>query len=278
MLLHVHSGKQYVLVFYMTNATEALPLVSVIIPTYNYANFLSKAIESVLRQTYCNVEIIVVDDGSADDTQRVVEQYSTVKYFYQRNKGLAAARNNGIRQSGGDYLVFLDADDWFEKDALEKNYMAIKDKPHIAFVSGSYYFLRAATNKLYDVSVTVTDHHYIHLLQSNYIGMHATVMFQRWVFDAFRYDETLKACEDYDLYLHVARQHPVLHHQHFIATYYFHSSGLSHNYQAMIDSIKTVMKKQLPHIRSAEEQRAYIKGLEQWKEYYQLMESIAVAQ
>ena len=262
----------------MMQVTEALPLVSVIIPTYNYANFLSKAIESVLRQTYQNVEIVVVDDGSGDHTRQVVDSYDTVKYFYQKNKGLSAARNTGIQHAKGNYLVFLDADDWLERDAIEKNYGAIKDKPQIAFVSGSYYFLRAATNTLYNVSVTVTDHHYVHLLQSNYIGMHATVMFQRWVFDMFRYDETLKACEDYDLYLNIARMHPVLHHQHFIATYYFHSSGLSHNYQSMMDAITAVMKKQAPYIRSAEEQRAYSKGLEQWKEYYQLMESTAIAQ
>ena len=88
---------------------------------------------------------------------------------------------------------------------------------------------------------TVIDNHYIRLLQSNYIGMHAAVMFQRWVFLQIRYDETLKACEDYDLYLTITRKYPVIHHQKFIATYYFHSSGLSHNHQLMMDSINIVI-------------------------------------
>lgn len=256
----------------MNNSPHILPLISVVIPTYNYARYLPKAIASVLNQTYQNFEIIIVDDGSTDDTKSVITEDKRVIYFYQENKGLAVARNAGIEKSAGDYLVFLDADDWLEQDALEQNYEAIKGKSHIAFVSGNHYFFRVETNKIHEVSVTITGNHFVHLLESNYIGMHAAVMFQRWVFTNIRYDETLTSCEDYDLYLRIARSHPVLHHQKFIATYYFHTSGLSHNYKAMMHSVNTVMKKQAPYIRSAEEQEAYNKGLEQWKDYYQLME------
>ena len=256
----------------MIHSPGNLPLITVVITTYNYATFLPKAIESVLNQTYGNFEIIVIDDGSDDDTKSVIKDHSTVKYFFQENKGLAAARNAGIRKSKGDYLVFLDADDWLETDALEQNYKVIKDKPDIAFVSGNHYFLRVETGIVYPISVTVTSSHYMRLLQSNYIGMHATVMFQRWVFNKIRYDETLRACEDYDLYLSITRKYPVLHHQAFIATYYFHSSGLSHNYQLMIDSIKAVVKKQAPFIKTVEEKRAYAEGLQQWKEYDNLLQ------
>lgn len=257
----------------MINPQYNLPLVSVIIPTYNYANFLPTAIESVLNQTYKNFEIIIIDDGSADNTKQVCKEYGLVKYFYQKNKGLAAARNAGIQKSTGDYLVFLDADDWLEKDALEQNFSVIRNKPDVAFVSGNYYFLRAETNELDAVSVSVTGNHYERLLQSNYIGMHAAVMFQRWIFNEFKYDETLKTCEDYDLYLAITRKYPVIHHDKFIATYYFHASGLSHNYKAMIESIKSVLKKQSPYIKSAAEKYAYAKGLQQWKDYHTLMQA-----
>lgn len=255
----------------MMNAANTLPLVSVIIPTYNYAGFLSKSVESVLNQTYKNFEVIIIDDGSVDNTKSIAKKYTRAKYYYQNNKGLAAARNNGIRQSKGRYLVFLDADDWLEKDALEQNYLTIKDKAHLAFVSGNYYFIRADTNESYHVTVSIPGNHYEHMLRSNYIGMHATVMFQRWVFREFRYDETLKACEDYDLYLNILRKYPALHHQKFIATYFFHSSGLSHNYKLMMDSINMVMKKQEPYIKSYEEKCAYEEGLHQWKDYYKLL-------
>ena len=81
----------------------------------------------------------------------------------------------------------------------------------------------------------------------------------------------LQACEDYDLYLRITRIHPVIHHQKFIATYYFHPSGLSHNYQLMMNSINTVIKKQRPFGKLSEEKSAYVEGLNQWKHYYELM-------
>ncbi len=254
---------------------DSLPLISVIIPTFNAVDFLQRAIESVLHQTYRNFEILVIDDGSTDNTRLVTQESKVIKYFYQENKGLSSARNIGIQKSKGEYLVFLDADDWLEKDALQQNLLVIKNKPGIAFVSGNYYLLRAKSNEVETIMTTVKYNHYIRLLQSNYIGMHAAVMFQRWVFQQFRYDETLKACEDYDLYLAITRSYPVIHHQKFIATYYFHSSGLSHNYQLMMDSINIVIKKQESFLRSSEEKSAYTKGLQQWKDYYKLMKELS---
>ena len=254
----------------MKSATD-FPLISVIIPTYNYAEFITKAIDSVMAQTYPNVEIIVIDDGSTDDTKSRVKNRPMIKYFYHSNKGLSASRNVGVEKSSGEYLVFLDADDWLEKDALEKNFSLIYDKPHLAFVSGNYYLLYAGTNTVQPSVTVINSHHYKRLLQSNYIGMHAAVLFQRWVFSSFRYDENLRSCEDYDLYLNITRHHPVLHHSAFIATYYFHSSGLSHNYKTMMRSVTTVVKKQAPFLRSHDEREAYEKGLQQWKEYDNLM-------
>ena len=254
---------------------DSLPLISIIIPTFNAVVFLPIAIESVLNQTYKNFEIIVIDDGSTDNTALVVQKSNVVKYFYQENKGLSSARNMGVQKSKGEYLVFLDADDWLEKDALQLNFSIIKNKPDIAFVSGNYYLFRAKTNSVEAVMATVNDNHFIRLLQSNYIGMHAAVMFQRWVFKEFCYDETLNACEDYDLYLSITRRYPVIHHQKFIATYYFHSSGLSHNHKLMMDSITTVIKKQRPFLKSSEEESAYFEGLQQWKHYYELMKELS---
>ncbi len=253
------------------SSPASLPLISVVIPTFNTANFVKRAIDSVLHQTYSNFEILVIDDGSTDGTRLLLQEYKIIKYFYQQNRGLSSARNLGMQKSTGKYLVFLDADDWLEKDALQQNFSVIKNKPGIAFVSGNYYLLRAKTNELETIMTTVIDNHYIRLLQSNYIGMHAAVMFQRWVFQKFCYDETLKACEDYDLYLAITRKYPVIHHQKFIATYYFHSLGLSHNHQLMINSINIVIEKQRRFLRSSDEKSAYLEGLQQWKQYYKLM-------
>lgn len=95
---------------------------SIIIPTYNRAAFLPKAIDSVLAQTYTDWELIIVDDGSTDNTKDVVAQYcdSRIKYIYQENAERSAARNNGVMHVTGKYVCFLDSDNYMKPDRLEK--------------------------------------------------------------------------------------------------------------------------------------------------------------
>jgi len=95
------------------------PLVSVVIPTYNRAKFVTKAIESVLAQTYKDYEIIVVDDGSTDNTKEVLEPYmDKIRYIYRENAGVSAARNTGIRAAFGQWIAFLDSDDVWQPEKL----------------------------------------------------------------------------------------------------------------------------------------------------------------
>ena len=96
--------------------------VSVIIPTYNYGRFIAKAIESVLAQTHPIEEIIVVDDGSTDETAETVAKFAPrVTYTRQRNSGVCAARNSGVKHSSGDFIAFLDADDiWHPEKSPNK--------------------------------------------------------------------------------------------------------------------------------------------------------------
>ncbi|PYL19270.1 MAG: hypothetical protein DMF41_10205, partial [Verrucomicrobia bacterium] len=105
------------------------PLVSVVIPCYDQAHFLSEAIESVLAQTYPHFELVVVDDGSNDNTAAVVNRYPGIRYFRQENQGLAAARNAGLRQTMGEYLVFLDSDDRLLPSALEAGLRCFRENP-----------------------------------------------------------------------------------------------------------------------------------------------------
>jgi len=98
-----------------------MPKVSVIIPTYNCASYVIEAIESVLKQTYKDYEIIVVDDGSTDNTKEILEPYikeRMIQYVYQNNQGVSAARNRGIRMSNGEFVAFLDADDILDRDSV----------------------------------------------------------------------------------------------------------------------------------------------------------------
>src|ERR687885_795015 len=113
-------------------------VVSVVIPCYNQAHFLGEAIESVLAQSYPHFEIVVVDDGSTDNTSEVAARYPGVRCIRQNNQGVAAARNTGIRESNGSYLVFLDADDRLLPEALEVGLEQLKVHPECAFVSGQH--------------------------------------------------------------------------------------------------------------------------------------------
>jgi len=93
-------------------------LISVIIPVYNGERYVAEAIDSVLAQEYKNIEIIVVNDGSTDNTEDVVRSYANVKHLFQSRKGVSAARNNGVRCSSGEFIAFLDADDLWTKNKL----------------------------------------------------------------------------------------------------------------------------------------------------------------
>jgi glycosyltransferase involved in cell wall biosynthesis len=107
-------------------------LVSIIIPAYNAATTIRKAIESVLNQTYRNCEIIVVDDGSTDNTKEVLNDFickQKIIYLYQKNAGCGAARNNGVNHSHGGYLAFLDADDYFHVEKIERQIMVFQKHP-----------------------------------------------------------------------------------------------------------------------------------------------------
>ncbi len=116
-------------------------LVSIIVPCYNYGNFLSETLDSVLCQTYNNWECLVIDDGSTDNTKEVADFYrnkdSRIKYFYQENRGLPAARNHGLAVSSGDFIQFLDADDLLEESKIEVQMDFILKNDHVGIVYGS---------------------------------------------------------------------------------------------------------------------------------------------
>jgi len=115
-------------------------IVSIIIPTYNYGIYLPTAIQSCLNQTYKSIETIIVDDGSTDDTKDVVKEFNdSVIYFYQKNSGVSAARNRGLELAKGDYLAFLDSDDYLTNNSIEIKLDILKKYPDIGIVFSSTY-------------------------------------------------------------------------------------------------------------------------------------------
>lgn len=117
--------------------------ISVIVPVFNGARTLGKAIDSILAQTYPAYEIIIVDDGSTDDTKAVVTRYGDpVRYIHQENAGVSAARNHGGRVANGDWLTFLDADDWYYPDRLRWHAEWIEEDHELDFLTGEEAYVR----------------------------------------------------------------------------------------------------------------------------------------
>jgi glycosyltransferase involved in cell wall biosynthesis len=243
-------------------------LVSVIIPCYNHGHYLGEAIESVLAQTYAHVEVVVVDDGSTDSTAEVAAAFPQVRYVYQHNQGLSAARNAGVRHSRGELLVFLDADDWLYPRALEINARYLLANEAVAFVSGAFDRILVDDDAIIEEVKEIASNHYWHLLHGNFIGVPAAVMYRRRVFDKFMFDMTLKACEDYDLYLNVFRNYPVIHHKEKVAAYRTHSSNMSSNIPLMLASALKVLRRQKNKLATSAERNAYKSGEKFWKDYY----------
>jgi glycosyltransferase involved in cell wall biosynthesis len=114
--------------------------VSVIIPLYNGEKYINQAIESVLEQTYTNYEIIVVDDGSTDNSKQILSPYfDKIKYIYQKNQGVAAARNKGLEIATGDYIAFLDQDDYWLENKLERQINCFQSLPQISIIHSGWY-------------------------------------------------------------------------------------------------------------------------------------------
>ena len=205
------------------------PLVSVVIPCYNQAHFLSEALESVLGQGYGRVETFVIDDGSTDNTRQIAERYPEVRYRHQANQGAAAARNTGIAESRGDLLVFLDADDRLLSWAVETGVQALQGDLTIACTIGACRDIGPGGETLNAPDqLLVHRDHYLALLRSCFILSGSSVLFSRWCLEAVGgFDQSYPAGDDYDLYLRIARRFPVRCHGRVVTEYRRHSESLT---------------------------------------------------
>jgi glycosyltransferase involved in cell wall biosynthesis len=178
------------------------PLVSIIIPCYNHARFLSEAIESALAQNYEPVEVIVIEDGSTDDSAHVAGTFKDrgIRVVSKENAGLSEARNMGAKEAKGKYLIFLDADDRLEPSYASETVALLEQDPSLAFV---YTQMRLFGNE-----IGVTDHpdyDLARLKQGNYIN--ATATFRRSVFEHASFDPAFRGgWEDWDFFLTLAEQ------------------------------------------------------------------------
>lgn len=182
-------------------------LVSVVITSYNYGNYLATAVESVLCQTSENFEIIIIDDGSTDNTRLIAESYlrdQRVKYIYQHNSGQPKAKNRGIRESKGEYIAFLDADDIWMPTKLERQ-LPLFDDPPIGVVYSRRKWIDPDGKEIEGNERILRRGNILdHIFVDNFICFSSSMVRRSFIVDSGFFDENLPMGIDYDLWLRLA--------------------------------------------------------------------------
>jgi glycosyltransferase involved in cell wall biosynthesis len=248
------------------------PLVSVIIPTYNHAHYLPESVGSVLNQSYSPRELIVVDDGSRDDTRAVVQRCDdgSVRYLSQRNRGLAAARNRGLSEARGEFVAFLDADDRLLPHHLRMSVAALQHHTNVAFVCGDLRTFGTPNNFVHVHACGPTPDHFASMLRGCFIVNVGACLFRRSALLAVgAFDETRRACEDWDLFFRLLR-HSSLHCHHTVVLEYRRSPGqMSRDFLLMLGASMRVLRDQRTYARSRQEYAdAYKEGFADIIRYY----------
>jgi len=235
--------------------TESSPTVSVILPTYNRAHLIGRAIQSVLSQTYQDFELIIVDDGSTDNTKEIVKSFNNVRIKYikhAKNKGGSAARNTGIRAARGEYIAFQDSDDEWLPEKLEKQTaILINASPKVGIVYSDMWRI-AEKRKSYWHSPTITYGILINPRTSDYqvmnIGIQSTLI-KRECFDKVGFfDEELPRFIDLELFIRLLKQYHFLHIKEPMVKYYA-TGGISSNFAALSTARKLLLENYFEDIK-----------------------------
>ena len=238
--------------------SENAPLVSVIIPAYNQALYVSQTIQSVLEQTCADYELIVVDDGSTDETPRILAgvQDTRIRVIRQPNAGLSAARNTGLRQSSAPLVTFLDADDFFLPDKLEVLSKYLENHPDIGLVVGRARYVDHIGNTIAEQVKTPPRLALPELLLENPICVSGILLRRIWLERIGVFDEALRACEDWDLWLRlIAAGCQMAWVEHLVVAYRVHPGQMTRQSERMRKALLSTLDKffgqpELPeHIR-----------------------------
>jgi len=227
--------------------------VSVIIPTYNRASFLKEAIESVLSQEYSNYELIIIDDGSTDNTKEIIKLFEgKLRYYYQPHRGVSSARNAGLKLAQGNFIAFLDSDDLWKKEKLKVQMEFMKKHPEIKVCYTEEIWIRKGVR----VNPKKKHKKYSGWIFDKVVPICllslSSALFRKELFDEIGvFDENLPACEDYDLGLRIACKYPIhLIEEPLIIKRGGHPDQLSKKYWGMdrfrIIALEKILKEDLP--------------------------------
>jgi glycosyltransferase involved in cell wall biosynthesis len=221
-----------------------MSIVSIIIPTFNRKFMVCKAIDSALNQTYKDIEIIVVDDGSSDNTQELlVQKYrDKIKYFYQENRGVAGARNAGIQESRGEYIAFLDSDDTWMPAKLDAQMKIFQSDTDVGLVYCGYTTLDMQGEIVGQVKPACKGMIYYDLVLGNQMGASSVVIKRECVEQIGFFQGRYSPAEDYEYWLRISRKYKVDFVEDPLVQYVTHDQGLSQNGRAMEQAVMRILE------------------------------------
>lgn len=228
--------------------TEKKGLVSVVTATYNMGHYLLLSIASALNQTYKNLEVLVVDDGSTDNTRELMQKFKDerrIHYIYQENKGQAAAKNRGIQESSGEFIAFLDADDIWKPEKIEKQLNLLQKSKKIGVVYSDVEYMdeigKSVETEPYKkyYSGKVTNQLFI----DNFVNFSSAIA-RRECFERFGvFDERLPMSIDWDLWLRFSLEYEFAFLNEKAFYYRLWSGQMSHNYEKRYKCIMEIMNR-----------------------------------
>jgi glycosyltransferase involved in cell wall biosynthesis len=239
----------------VTVNNEWQPLTTVVITCYNIHEYITEAISSVLDQSYRKYEIVIVDDGSTDETRNVIFPFlnNNVKYLAKKNGGPSSARNMGIAHAEGDLIAFLDGDDIWEPDKLLCQVNAMLNNPNAGMIFSDFstfdssgLFVSCKNRSMFR-NLEPLEYHYL-VARNNFIYP-STVIVRKSCFEQCGvFDETLRGPEDWDMWLRIARHFDVLGLHSSLARIRQHSSNISTNVSIMLENERRAIEKQVPFL------------------------------
>lgn len=237
-----------------------MPQVSVVIPAYNAMQYLPETLESVLKQTFTDFEVLIVNDGSSDNVIDWVSQVKDprVKLISQTNQGLSGARNTGILNAQGEYVAFLDADDLWESSKLEKQVRCLNDNPEVGLVHTPMILVDEhgkSTGRV--ISSDAEGNVFKELLQRNFIAC-PSVIVRRSCFETVGvFNRSLRSIEDWDMWIRIASRYTFAVIKEPLSYYRQHTNNMSKNWQVMGQAFQQVIEESF---QLAPEELHYLKN------------------
>lgn len=245
------------------------PRCSVVIPAYNAADFVVQAVESALRQTPEVPQVIVVDDGSTDDTARLVGRIPGVTLIRQTNAGCPAARLTGLARATGEFLVFLDADDLLTQGAIAAHLAAMDAAPQAAMVFGSNHRIDAAGRRIGTYPQTPFETRDPHHVALQVTPAPSQCMYRRAAFDAVGgYDPALRLCEDSDINIRITAAGSILCHGDMVLEYRMHAGQSTKRPSRICRAHLGVIRSHLGPGGAFADAPALNGCMKKWKRYY----------